>query len=954
MIAYLQSQMQVNDVTRLQALVDKKKVVITEDTIRDALRLDDAEGIDCLPNDEIFTALARMGYEKPFTKLTFCDLSSYSTKYSSPALTQKVFANIRRVGKCFSRVDTPLFEGMLVAQEVGKGAPEVNVEDVPAAGVVAEAAASVADDGVNAAERMIADMDADVDVTLKDIAKDVAFDANIKESADVQGRQAESQAQIYQINLEHADKVLNKGKGILVEEPKPLKKQAQIEQDKAYARELAAELNKNIDWDEVIDHVKRKRKEDNAVMRYRALKRKPQTEGQARKNMMVYLRNMAGYKMDYFKGMSYDDMRPIFKKYFNSNMAFLHKTKEQMDEEDNKALKRLNESQEDKASKRQKLDQEVEELRRHLQIVLNDEDDVYTEANPLALKIITFTTTQLILLVERKYPLTRCTLNQMLNNVRLKVEEESEVSLELLKITRQQQQGYLHGVLSRWKGDSIVMGDFNKVRVPSEGHGSVFNKQGASLFNSFINSSNLIDVTLGSFLFTWALKNVTKMSKLDRFLVSEGLLCLFPSMMGIILTRNLSDHRPILLKECDIDYGPTPFKIFQSWFDIEGFDQMLKDAWNSKDVDDTNEMVYLKKKFQKLKKRISSWVYENRSISIERMKAILDKLFMTWIKGCLTSLSASILVNGSPTQEFYFEKGLRQRDPLSPFLFLLVMEALRLSFVRAMDGGFFKGVLVGSHEPTFISHLFYVDDAVFIGEWREENLRHLLHAWDSVIEKVRAILSKWKAKTLSIGGRFMLTKSMLSSIPLFYFSLFKVPIGVLKRLESCRSNFFRGVEEGSRKRFKVQPDVMWVSIIKAIYGRYGSLDYGAQVEELQGGIEGVQLEEASNLIASIELVEEQDKWVWNLEEVGEFKVASTRRFIDEGLTEMEGAQTRWVKSVPIKVNVFAWCLALNKLPTRFNMSSRGLDISSIVCLGGGIYWTVAFLLNIHGFPGSKV
>nr|GEW36726.1 xylulose kinase-1 [Tanacetum cinerariifolium] len=51
----------VNDVTRLQALVDKKKVIIIEATIRDALRLDDAESIDCLPNEEIFTELSRMG-----------------------------------------------------------------------------------------------------------------------------------------------------------------------------------------------------------------------------------------------------------------------------------------------------------------------------------------------------------------------------------------------------------------------------------------------------------------------------------------------------------------------------------------------------------------------------------------------------------------------------------------------------------------------------------------------------------------------------------------------------------------------------------------------------------------------------------------------------------------------------------------------------------------------------
>nr|GFB93024.1 hypothetical protein [Tanacetum cinerariifolium] len=151
-----------NDVVRLQALIDRKKVIITDDTIKQALRLDDATGVDCLPNEEILVELARMGYEKPSTKLTFykvfflaqwkflihtilqcmsvkrtawnefsssmvldviClatvdDLSSHNTKYTSPALTQKVFANMKRIGKGFSRVDTPLFDGMLVQQQV--------------------------------------------------------------------------------------------------------------------------------------------------------------------------------------------------------------------------------------------------------------------------------------------------------------------------------------------------------------------------------------------------------------------------------------------------------------------------------------------------------------------------------------------------------------------------------------------------------------------------------------------------------------------------------------------------------------------------------------------------------------------------------------------------------------------------------------------------------------------
>nr|GEW46527.1 reverse transcriptase domain-containing protein [Tanacetum cinerariifolium] len=145
----------------------------------------------------------------------------------------------------------------------------------------------------------------------------------------------------------------DKGKGIMVKEPKPLKKQAQIEQDEAYTREL---------------------------------ERKPQTEAQAKKNMMIYLRNMAGFKMYYFKRMNYDDINPIFEKYFNLNVAFLEKSKKHLKEEESRALKRKTKSFEKKAAKKQKLDEKVEELKKHLQIMPNNDDDVYTEATPLALK----------------------------------------------------------------------------------------------------------------------------------------------------------------------------------------------------------------------------------------------------------------------------------------------------------------------------------------------------------------------------------------------------------------------------------------------------------------------------------------------------------------------------------------------------------------------------------------
>nr|GEV51601.1 hypothetical protein [Tanacetum cinerariifolium] len=339
------------------------------------------------------------------------DLSSHTTKYSSPTLTQKVFANMRRVGKGFSRVETPLFKGMIVAQQADDVADEaaagVDVDVVPAATAKPSIPSPTPTTQPphhykNYLPLHRQDSSISGDHQVKTKGKEIREEKQVES---VRVKEIEE-------DLEHADKDLSMqddgleptelkevvevvttsklmtevvtaaaatitasttlittaAPRIMVEEPKPLKKQAQIEQAKAYARELEAELNKNINLDDVIEQVQRKEKEDNVV-----------------------LRNMAGFKMDYFKGMRHDDIRPIFKKYFNSTMAFLEKTKEQMEEEDIRALKRKTESFKEKAAKKQKLDEEVEELKKHLQIVPNDDDDdddVYTKATPLALMVL--------------------------------------------------------------------------------------------------------------------------------------------------------------------------------------------------------------------------------------------------------------------------------------------------------------------------------------------------------------------------------------------------------------------------------------------------------------------------------------------------------------------------------------------------------------------------------------
>ncbi|GKB51200.1 RNA-directed DNA polymerase, eukaryota, partial [Tanacetum coccineum] len=965
---------------------------------------------------------------------------------------------------------------------------------------------------------------------------------------------------------------------------------------------------------------------------------------------------------------------------------------------------------------------------------------------------------------------------------------------------------YLAHVINQWQGEVVIMGDFNEVRVKSDRFGTNFNVLGANIFNSFINSTGLEEVHLGGSAFTWCHKSATKMSKLDRFFVSNNLLNIFPHISGITLDRFLSDHRPILLRESAHDYGPVPFRFFHHWIHLEGFNDFVTSTWNSAPSVDSNGMRNLAGKLKFLKAHIKIWIKDNKSETVStianlkkelnQLDAVIDKgtgteveaekrmevlaalrnidhihsmdlaqkakikwsiegdensnffhgilnkkrnqmnirgitidgvwkeqpndvkqeflshfqdrfakpserranidmrfpktisedqsqdlerevskqeiktavwgcgtdkspgpdgfsfgfyrhfwpviehdVYMAvnhffihgeippgcnssfialipkvpdanlvkdfrpisligsiykiiakilsnrlvnvlgdivnevqsafiaerqmldgpfilneilqwctkkkkktlifkvdfekafdsirwdflddvlkefgfrckwrnWIQSCLTSSKGSILVNGCPTNEFQFYKGLKQGDPLSPFLFILVMESLHLSFQRIVNAGMFKGIVLD--QSLCLSHMFYADDAIFLGEWSDGNISTLIHvlkcffhasglkinlnkskimginvesaqviqaaaklgclvlkcpfyylgtrvggsmtrvqAWQEIVEKVKSRLSKWKSKTLSIGGRLTLLKSVLGSIPVFHMSIFKVPSKVLHILESIRSHFFNGHDPGSKKaswvkwnnvltdkkrgglgvsslfalnrglmikwvwKFLSQKDSLWTKVIVAIHGVGGKihsewtstgkscwLSILSEVRSLQrkgmyvfdylthkmgngestkfwldhwhtrgifkdifprlyalesskdvtvsskigdtslvcsfrriprGGIEQNQFDSLVELVRSVTIVPSADRWNWNLESTGIFSVASARRRIDEICLPNIGEETRWVKCVPIKINVLAWKIKTDALPTRFNISRRGIDIQDMSC-----------------------
>nr|GEZ81388.1 hypothetical protein [Tanacetum cinerariifolium] len=325
----------VNDVTRLQALFERKKVVITKATIRDALRLDDAEGIDYLPNEEIFTELARMGYEKPSTKLTFYK-AFFSQQWKFLIHTILYCMSAKRTS--WNEFSSSMASAVICHSTVDEVAAEVNVDNVSTAGVADEGAASIAYDVIpttvdeqsipsptpptqsppplhdipstsqvqptpppsliaqpplpqqqpqlsqdakiimdllynlfntcTTLTRQVENLGQDkiaqaLEITklkqrvkklerrnklkvsklkrlkkdVADIAIEVVVDAEIKESTDVQGRQVESQAQIYHNDLENADKeVYNMGLSI----PWQCKKQIVVATSSTEAEYVAA------------------------------------------------------------------------------------------------------------------------------------------------------------------------------------------------------------------------------------------------------------------------------------------------------------------------------------------------------------------------------------------------------------------------------------------------------------------------------------------------------------------------------------------------------------------------------------------------------------------------------------------------------------------------------------------------------------------------------------------
>ncbi|GKE95445.1 RNA-directed DNA polymerase, eukaryota [Tanacetum coccineum] len=149
-----------------------------------------------------------------------------------------------------------------------------------------------------------------------------------------------------------------------------------------------------------------------------------------------------------------------------------------------------------------------------------------------------------------------------------------------------------------------------------------------------------------------------------------------------------------------------------------------------------------------------SWCKHKKSKALI-FKIDFEKAFDSvrcWIQGCLNSAMGSILVNGSPTSEFKFSKGLKHGDPLSPFLFILIIESLHLSFNNMVP----KGVLskMESIRRNFFNGVENAEKKMSLIDWNKILASKKNGGLDvsSFFAYNRALLFKWIWRFLANGA----------------------------------------------------------------------------------------------------------------------------------------------------------------------------------------------------------
>lgn len=243
--------------------------------------------------------------------------------------------------------------------------------------------------------------------------------------------------------------------------------------------------------------------------------------------------------------------------------------------------------------------------------------------------------------------------------------------------------------------------------------------------------------------------------------------------------------------------------------------------------------------------------------------------WVEWIMSCVTSVTYSVKFNGALLDSFSPSRGLRQGDPLSPFLFLFVADGLSALLHREVSQGTITPIKV-CHNAPGISHLLFADDSLLFFKAdgaQAVRVRHVLDTYSvatgqlinpdkcsilfgpacptmtrevikdvlritrttfeakylglptpegrmnkgkfkSLQEKLAKRLMEWGENYLSQGGKEVMIKAVAQALPVYIMGVFKLPAGLCDELTKMIRNFWWGAENGKRRTHWVAWDGM--------------------------------------------------------------------------------------------------------------------------------------------------
>ncbi|XP_018474023.1 uncharacterized protein LOC108845291 [Raphanus sativus] len=294
----------------------------------------------------------------------------------------------------------------------------------------------------------------------------------------------------------------------------------------------------------------------------------------------------------------------------------------------------------------------------------------------------------------------------------------------------------------------------------------------------------------------------------------------------------------------------------------------------------THEVLHYLRK-SGAKKHVSMAVKTDMSKAYDRiewnfLREVLQRLgfheiWIGWIMECVSSVSYAFLINVGPQGIFIPSRGLRQGDPLSPYLFILCTEVLSGLCNKALADGTLPGVKVGRHCPP-INHLLFADDTMFFGKSsaascatlssillkyekasgqcinraksaitfssktnqecktrvkRELNIcneggvgkylglpehfgRKKRDIFSSIVDRIKQRAHSWTSRYLSGAGKMVLLKAVLAAMPTYTMSCFKLPASLCKQIQSVLTRFWWDVKPEIQK-------MCWISWNKLTY-----------------------------------------------------------------------------------------------------------------------------------------